>query len=252
MKQKYPKHLKKGMEFGRLTVVGVDENSKIDKEGDRVKPSQWKYFCKCSCPTESVICAIKQNLVSGHTTSCGCYRIETAKESGSANSKTNPIEDCDDYVKIFFFNEAHGYTIIDKEDYIKVRNYCWYCNGGYADTREDGKLLRMHRIILDADEGTLVDHRDRNPLNNRTLNLRICDKSQNAINTKVYKNNTSGIKGVHWSSKNNRWIAQISINKKRHHIGSFTDFNGACKARQEFEKIYYKESPTSLNQEEKP
>lgn len=52
MKLKYPRHLEKGMEFGRLTVVEVDAPSKVGKES---QPSIWRYMCRCSCPQKTIV-----------------------------------------------------------------------------------------------------------------------------------------------------------------------------------------------------
>jgi hypothetical protein len=61
------------------------------------------------------------------------------------------------------------------------------------------------------------------------------------MNCKVSKNNTSGVTGVTWNKQNNNWIAQISINRKNIHIGSFDKFEDAKKARREAEDKYFGE-----------
>jgi len=99
------------------------------------------------------------------------------------------------------------------------------------------KTLLMHRLIMDADENSFVDHIDGNGLNNKKENLRFATKSQNAQN-KIRKNNsTSKYKGVHYASteKNNLkkpWKAYIQnphINKKIH-LGFFLTEEEAAKA----------------------
>lgn len=65
------------------------------------------------------------------------------------------------------------------------------------------------------------DHIDRNELNNRKYNLRPCTKSQNNINQPLRSDNASGIKGVSWSCRNQKWFAQITINYEHFFLGYF-------------------------------
>ena len=59
-----------GKRFGRLLAIERD-TSRSPKE--RKYRTLWK--CKCDCGKEVVVWA--NNLVRGHTLSCGCYKIET-------------------------------------------------------------------------------------------------------------------------------------------------------------------------------
>ena len=77
-------------------------------------------------------------------------------------------------------------------------------------------------------KGMLVDHVNRNMLDNRRSNLRICDHSVNCWNRKGnWKNNTSGFSGV-WKrilkDEEIRWDAFIMIRGKRLRLGSFLNF----------------------------
>jgi hypothetical protein len=73
---------------------------------------------------------------------------------------------------------------------------------------ENGKLRRvyLHRFALDFPDG-IIDHKNRNTLDNRVCNLRIATHSQNNANSIIDKTNTSGFKGVSFDGK--RWRAQI-------------------------------------------
>ena len=83
-------------------------------------------------------------------------------------------------------------------------------------------MLPMHRIIMNAPEGTIVDHRDTlATLDNRRDNLRFATVSQNAANSRVSKNNTSGYVGVTLCRCTNLWRAKIGVAKKELHLGRF-------------------------------
>jgi len=113
---------------------------------------------------------------------------------------------------------------------------------GYIRIRIDKKIYLAHRLAWLYMYGyfpeNFIDHIDRNPSNNRISNLREITNSCNIRNTGQRKNNTSGIKGVYWNKRDNKWQAQIMINKRGINLGSFADFNDAVKARWEAEKLY--------------
>jgi hypothetical protein len=83
----------------------------------------------------------------------------------------------------------------------------------------------MHRCILERVLGRaltkdeLVDHINSDTLDNRRENLRVATQSQNQSNRGKQSNNTSGFKGVCWSSSSKKWLAAIRVNGKRYHLG---------------------------------
>ena len=76
-----------------------------------------------------------------------------------------------------------------------------------------------------------VDHIDRNRLNNKWSNLREVSNRCNLQNCNLSKNNTSGVNGVYWNKKLNKWRSLITVNKKHKHLGFFEDFDDAVRAR---------------------
>ena len=88
-----------------------------------------------------------------------------------------------------------------------------------------------------------VDHKhgENTKNDNRKSNLRICTSSQNNMNRKIFSNNKSGCTGVIWNKDTNKWIAYITVNKKRIHLGSFINFKDAKQARKEAEEKYFGE-----------
>ena len=80
----------------------------------------------------------------------------------------------------------------------------------------------MHRQILVPGYGQEVDHINRNPLDNRRANLRLCARSENAHNQGKHRDNTSGYKGV-FAYRPGMWRARIMADGAVHHLGVFVD-----------------------------
>lgn len=220
-----------GMVFGRLTAI---EKTVVEKNGR--KRNFWK--CRCRCGNEVMI--RDDHLMSGASQSCGCLQKEAAS---SANRRETPFVIKGD---IAVGRTAQGVEfIIDAEDLNKVSDKTWHINAmGYPQTSiyKDGVILLLHRIIMgDYEKGLCVDHIDRNKLNNRKSNLRICRQGDNAKNAGMRINNTSCFTGVRCDQRNGRWYAEIRANGKSHYLGSFLSFDEAVQARINGEKQYFGE-----------
>lgn len=225
-----------GKRFGRLTV--------IKRADDAVRPSGYKevqWHCKCDCGNFTTVTG--KRLRSGNTKSCGCY----AKEAMSkAKKKYNKYDLSGEYGIGYTSNTSEEF-LFDKEDYEKIKNYCWFkSNRGYVVTTiplDNGvtKTISMHRLIMDADKDSLVDHIRHNKLDNRKSELRIVDSIQNERNSELAKNNTSGVTGVTWHSRDNVWQARIKVNYQYIHLGYFNSFNDAVIARKQAEEKYFGE-----------
>lgn len=106
----------------------------------------------------------------------------------------------------------------------------------------EGKFILMHRVILnytlatELDSNWQCDHINGNGLDNRRSNLRLATKSQNGLNRKMRKDNTSGIVGVMFDKKSKKWQAVIQFNRKRTRLGTFSSFEEARDARYKAEK----------------
>lgn len=128
-------------------------------------------------------------------------------------------------------------TQVDDEDYEWLNNRKWHAHtvkknsSSYtkAQRRESGKVVIMSRYILSVhDPKVIVDHIDRNPLNNQKSNLRICSYRQNNMNGRGW--NKLGIKGVSFDARFNRYRAQITVDRKKIHLGSFSSKEDAAVA----------------------
>lgn len=74
----------------------------------------------------------------------------------------------------------------------------------------------------------MVDHVNRDTLDNRRSNLRKCSRAQNAVNSKLRVTNSSGYRGVSFSK--GRWAARIRDNYAYVHLGLFDDPVAAARA----------------------
>lgn len=126
-------------------------------------------------------------------------------------------------------------AIVDAADYEWLMQWKWKARKGhstfYALRRVDGHIISMHRVIMGVtDPGVLIDHANRNGLDNRRCNIRIATRSQNMHNRIASSNNTSGYKGVHWDARKRKWIAKIGSNDERKHLGHFDSAEDAARA----------------------
>ena len=76
-----------------------------------------------------------------------------------------------------------------------------------------------------------IDHKDQVRHHNWILNLREASKMCNARNTGNKCTNTSGVKGVYWNTKEQKWKSTIGINFKIKGLGTYSDFEEAVCAR---------------------
>lgn len=142
-------------------------------------------------------------------------------------------------------------TLIDTEDLKRILELHWYYDGKYiVNTKRYGlrklnkhKKVYLHRFLMNLKIGDklIVDHKDRNPLNNQKSNLRICTQVENLQNKGMQSNNTSGVTGVIWSKRAKLWIARGHYKNKVVWTKYFKNFEDAVKSREEFKKEYFTE-----------
>lgn len=116
-----------------------------------------------------------------------------------------------------------------------------YIKNGYIQIVENKTSIGLHRFIIDADRGSFVDHINGDRSDNRKCNLRICTRQENGANRVDNRNNKSGHRGVLWYNKNNKWMAYITVNWKRKHLGYFNNLEDAINARLVAEEMYFKD-----------
>lgn len=120
-------------------------------------------------------------------------------------------------------------TVIDDADWDAAKMYRWCASVGSWGTyaianivKPDGKrtMIKLHRVVMNAQPGPLVDHRNHNGLDNRRENLRLCTTAQNGANNRPAPGR---YKGVGWHSLRCKWRAYIMVDRQPRHLGLFDD-----------------------------
>jgi hypothetical protein len=139
-------------------------------------------------------------------------------------------------------------AIVDDADYERLSKFKWRADAcGYAvrdipHPRRPGRktVEFMHRALLGLPFGDKRqgDHRNTCRQDNRRENLRVATNAENNRNKRLTKDNTSGLKGASWHSRDRKWLSQIQLNGKNVHLGRFDSAEEAhaayCKAAREF------------------
>lgn len=152
-----------GQRFSKLVVIGRDNSHK--------GITYWK--CRCDCGEETIVTS--QHLRNGKTKSCGCGRYGLQKANKYDFKGPNGIG----------FLPGGKEFIFDKEDFEKVNKHCWNVDkDDYVFSSIKGGKILLHRLLINCPDGMVVDHINRNPLDNRKENLRICTLKENVWNRK--------------------------------------------------------------------
>jgi hypothetical protein len=97
------------------------------------------------------------------------------------------------------------------------------------------KIYKAHRIIWAWMTGkwpdSQIDHINEDPSDNRWINLRVANQSQNMSNITITRGNTSGFKGVSFIERTGKWRAYIGVDNRTIHLGTFPTKEEAIAAR---------------------
>lgn len=124
------------------------------------------------------------------------------------------------------------FAIVDDDDFEWLNQWRWwawktragfYARRKVAAGKYKRRVVNMHRLLVNGLESwQLVDHIDRNPLNNQRANLRACTIGQNRANSRLENRNTSGYKGVSWNKRSAKWQAYAKKDGKMIYLGYFS------------------------------
>jgi hypothetical protein len=198
-----------GMKYGRLLVVA-------DAGVGKSKKRLWQ--CVCDCGTETVV--VSGDLVTGHTQSCGCFKMEkTTKHGGWKKSSYNTWRAmmrrcCNPKDKDFSRYGARGITVCEEwKDYLSF----------VSDMGEPLGEQTLDRI--DNEKGYYKE------------NCRWASLHTQSFNRRPRPNKT-GYNGVSYLFEDNKWIANITVNKKRYYSSCYGTLNEAVHARKLLENTY--------------
>ena len=209
-----------GQEFGWLTAKHL-----VDPY---VSPSGQPYrrwLCQCRCGNKVEVLQIQ--LTSGKTRSCGCSRREAI------------LNKTQDMTGMRFGKlEVLGRVDLERPCTNRQRSG-WLCRCDCGNEvvviRKDllsGKVQSCGCLLRETARKRIVEQNAVGHYAGTTISTINPDRPPN-------KNNKSGVKGVFWSEREQRWIASITVKRKSIKIGRFRTLEEAAKARKEAEEKYF-------------
>lgn len=142
------------------------------------------------------------------------------------------------------------YAIVDDADYEWLNQWKWYARKSgrnwyvnrMTPRKNNGReMVFMHRVILDAPENKVVDHKNKNGLDNRRENLRLCSPGQNIRNSRTPRGSTTGYKGVTKRSGRKKFEVYINIGGRQKYIGCHDDPSEAARMYDRAARKYFGE-----------
>lgn len=140
-------------------------------------------------------------------------------------------------------------AFVDDDDYLKLSKYRWFAldrgNGLWHACRNSRQrkgekhTIYMHRQIINAPSKIIIDHINRNGLDNRKENLRTATKAENARNSVSRRG--CQFKGIYFHKASHLWHARIVVNRKCISLGYFATPEDAAKAYDNAAIRYFKE-----------
>lgn len=225
-----------GIKFNDIEVLEEDiKRNKIQEE--RVKNGEIKKFrrvwvCKCKCGNKFSVL----DTVIFSKSQIGCKECSNKKQNRAL--KNNKYNLSGDYGIGYLENNEEFY--FDLEDYALIKDIYWNkTNAGYLRGYKNKTKKWIHRMVINKKENEVIDHINRNRLDNRKENLRICTQQENTFNSNLSKNNTSGIIGVYLRKDTKKWDSKLMLDRKSISLGCYNTKEEAIIARLNAEIKYF-------------
>jgi len=122
------------------------------------------------------------------------------------------------------------YVLVDAADHEWLSRWTWHLTDGYAARWKGSKRIYMHREIARPPEGMIVDHINRNRMDNCRANLRVCTHQENMYNKAKRAGSCSRFKGVGYRKNRGQWFAEVRFEGKPIWLGFFDDEVEAARA----------------------
>lgn len=189
-----------GRRFGELTVLWKHKES---NNGG----ASW--VCKCSCGHLDILSGDK--LRSGHNTHC-----RYCNHGRFLFHEHYKVVEC-------VLPDGNSF-LFDYDDLPLVLPYKWtHMANGYfrasLGSRKKGHIL-LHRLLMNAPNGMVVDHINGDPSDCRKANMRLCTAAENSRNARINKNNLCGKKGVYFDKRRGRWSSRI-FKERQYALGAY-------------------------------
>ena len=172
-------------------------------------------------------------------------------------SKTNKISYESDYVVLeVCYIDKKEKCLVDIDDYenkikplgtkifMYENGYCYFC----VQKKGLNKKIKLHRYLMGVveKEDIIIDHINRNPLDNRKCNLRKGNTVLNTYNKDYSSNSTSKVKGVSWNKAMQKWRGQVQVNGVRKYTNPFKSFESCVEVTEALRKEMYEEYRKTL------
>lgn len=229
-----------GLKSGKLTVIAEGKKVPQKRKARGKLYTVYRYYsiCECSCGN---IKEIRNDLIKGQTVkSCGCLVKETTKIVGHANKKD-------------IVGKKYGRLTVLKQYRAPTLEYRVLCQcecGNTLDslmqavktgkTRSCGCLAQENRSNTGKKYGPVTGAANLKPVHEKAYVENTSLYNIDIDNKKINSNNTSGVTGVYFNNKSQKWTASIGFQGKSHYLGAFTNKTDAINARKEAEDHYFK------------
>ncbi len=144
---------------------------------------------------------------------------------------------------LFEYKNGKLHWKIKPANRVKIGDEVGHLSAGYRRFEYKNQQYHVHRVIWEMHKGPIgsgleVDHINHIKNDNRIENLRLISHAENTRNKSIAANNTSGISGVHWNKRLNKWHVQITANGVRKHVGLFNSMEDAITAREQAKSLF--------------